>query len=90
MTKRDQIKTAALSDDPLVGVGNAATICGVSRRTMDNWIDKDQAPPFFFLGSRRYVRQSALQQWLSDKQRRAIIINERAAALFPRAETRAA
>ena len=47
---------------------------------MDNWIDRDCAPPFFFLGSRRYVRASVLREWLAAKQRRAIAIADRLAA----------
>lgn len=90
MSKQDLINSAALSDDPLLSVAAAATVCHVSRRTMDKWIDRDCAPPFFFLGSRRYVRASVLRQWIADKQHRAIVINERVAALSPRAETRAA
>ncbi len=61
----------------LLSVANVATILGVTRRTLDRWIDRDKAPPFFRLGRKLVCSSQDLHQWVAEKRHRAVAINRK-------------
>ena len=66
-----------LNGDLLLTVSNVATILGVTRRTLDRWIDQDKSPPFFRLGRKLVCSSQDLHQWVAEKRHRAVEINRK-------------
>jgi predicted DNA-binding transcriptional regulator AlpA len=53
----------------LLGAPKCARLCGVSRRTLNNWNNKPELgfPPPVHINQRRYYDQAAVQAWLEAK-----------------------